>query len=571
RSHPRCRTSLDADLLACSTRSRGFSTIAGAGAGAGLAVARAEAERAGYRRALRWQQRGDHGRLPVRFLATRARQRISRAAVASHAGNPRHRHSRHGAGIGGGAALRACRHPRPVGFRTYPRRSPRLVEPCGALAGSRFADRAAQRAGNRLGVVVRACGGPRSDRGGAGHRHHLRRHARQGLCGNIRIGGPTTGPCAAGCRRLAAAGLLLWCAPAGYLGDAVLQRLPLGVRHPRLGGDGLRRRRRAWPADGSLHAHVRRRRSGEHVADLPAAGVAGRPAQPPAALEVRMKLLSRLLIPMALIAAVIASFAFLQLEASALLSPQGLGQMADYAAGFMAPDLSPAHLRAIGYGALETLAMSATGTLLAPLPALLLARPAPRRFGAGAQAICRRLPNALPPFPAPALPAANRFGAVAQAISRLLLNALRAIPELVWAALMVLAAGLGPNAGTLALALHTAGVLGRLFAEALENSPAAPTEALRMAGSGRIAAFCYGTLPTIWPQLVAYILYRWENNIRMASVLGFVGAGGLGQMLYMSLSLFQEAQASTVILAMLLMVLAVDSLSGWARQRWVRG
>lgn len=70
---------------------------------------------------------------------------------------------------------------------------------------------------------------------------------------------------------------------------------------------------------------------------------------------------------------------------------------------------------------------------------------------------------------------------------------------------------------------------------------------------------------------MAYTLYRWENNIRMASVLGFVGAGGLGQMLYMSLSLFQEAQASTVILAMLAMVLAVDSLSAWARQRWVRG
>jgi len=68
---------------------------------------------------------------------------------------------------------------------------------------------------------------------------------------------------------------------------------------------------------------------------------------------------------------------------------------------------------------------------------------------------------------------------------------------------------------------------------------------------------------------VAYTLYRWENNIRMASVLGFVGAGGLGQMLYLSLSLFQQAQAATVILAMLALVLAVDVLSGWARQRWV--
>ena len=255
-----------------------------------------------------------------------------------------------------------------------------------------------------------------------------------------------------------------------------------------------------------------------------------------------MRLLSRLLIPAGLVAAVVAAFAYLQLESAALLSRDGLAQMTTYASGFMAPDLSADHLQAIVHGTLETLAMSAIGTLLAAMLGLLLA-----------------------------LPAAGRFGLLAQASSRLLLNALRAIPELVWAALMVLAAGLGPNAGTLALALHTAGVLGRLFAEALENTPPQPADALRLAGSGRVAAFCYGTLPTLWPQLVAYTLYRWENNIRMASVLGFVGAGGLGQMLYMSLSLFQEAQASTVILAMLAMVLAVDSLSAWARQRWVRG
>ncbi len=125
-----------------------------------------------------------------------------------------------------------------------------------------------------------------------------------------------------------------------------------------------------------------------------------------------------------------------------------------------------------------------------------------------------------------ALPAAGRLGWPAQYGARLLLNALRAVPELVWAALVVLAAGLGPNAGTLALALHTAGVLGRLFAEALENSPHEPAAAIRLAGGGHLTAFCYGTLPTIWPQLIAYSLYRWENNIRMASVLGFVGAGG---------------------------------------------
>ena len=255
-----------------------------------------------------------------------------------------------------------------------------------------------------------------------------------------------------------------------------------------------------------------------------------------------MNRLISLALLLAIVAAVIASFGYLGLDLAALGQADNLGHMADYAARFLQPDLSGGHLLAIGRGALETLAMSALGTLLAALLGLLLA-----------------------------LPAAGRFGGVAQGLVRLLLNGLRAIPELVWAALMVLAAGLGPNAGTLALALHTAGVLGRLFAEALENTPTAPAEAIRLQGGSQISAFCYGTLPNLWPQLLAYSLYRWENNIRMASVLGFVGAGGLGQMLYMSLSLFQEAQAATVILAMLLLVLAVDALSGWARQRWVSG
>ncbi|QEY61935.1 phosphonate ABC transporter, permease protein PhnE [Metapseudomonas lalkuanensis] len=247
-----------------------------------------------------------------------------------------------------------------------------------------------------------------------------------------------------------------------------------------------------------------------------------------------------ILVLLALLAAAIGSFAWLGIDLGALASGDALQQMGSYAVRFLKPDLSAPHFAAIGRGALETLAMSALGTLLAALLGMLLA-----------------------------IPAAGRFGSAAQGGARLLLNALRAVPELVWAALMVLAAGLGPNAGTLALALHTAGVLGRLFAEALENTPAEPAEAIRLNGGGRINAFCYGTLPAVWPQLVAYMLYRWENNIRMASVLGFVGAGGLGQMLYMSLSLFQEAQAASVILAMLVLVLGVDALSGWMRQRWV--
>jgi phosphonate transport system permease protein len=147
-----------------------------------------------------------------------------------------------------------------------------------------------------------------------------------------------------------------------------------------------------------------------------------------------------------------------------------------------------------------------------------------------------------------------------------LLNALRSVPELVWAALMVIAAGLGPFAGALALALHTTGVLGRLFAEALENAPPAPEAALADAGSGPVPAFAYGTLPLVLPQWLAYTLYRWEMNIRMAAVLGFVGAGGLGQMLYYHLSIFQQAQAATVLLAVLLLVFAVDAFSSRLRR-----
>ncbi|EKT4480869.1 phosphonate ABC transporter, permease protein PhnE [Pseudomonas putida] len=243
----------------------------------------------------------------------------------------------------------------------------------------------------------------------------------------------------------------------------------------------------------------------------------------------------------AIAVAVVASFVYLDLDLRALVGNGGLRQMGEYAGRFLHPDLSAEHLEAVWRGALETLAMSGLGTLLAMVLGMLLA-----------------------------LPAAGRFGWLLQGAARLLLNALRAIPELVWAALTVLAAGLGPNAGTLALALHTAGVLGRLFAEALENAPTEPAAAIRLQGGSQVAAFCFGTLPNLWPQLLAYSLYRWENNIRMASVLGFVGAGGLGQMLYTTLSLFQEAQASTVIIGMLVLVLLVDVLSDVLRQRYVR-
>ena len=152
--------------------------------------------------------------------------------------------------------------------------------------------------------------------------------------------------------------------------------------------------------------------------------------------------------------------------------------------------------------------------------------------------------------------------------TRTLLNVLRSVPELVWAVLLLIAAGLGPFSGTLALAVHTSGVLGRLFAESIENAPPEPAFALRVRGLGRWPVFLYATLPQIWPQVISYTLYRWENNIRAAAVLGVVGAGGLGQMLSYHLGLFQTHESCTVLLAMMLLVDGVDALS-YAARRWL--
>lgn len=236
--------------------------------------------------------------------------------------------------------------------------------------------------------------------------------------------------------------------------------------------------------------------------------------------------------------AVVASFAVLRLDFLSLLSVDALRAMGGFIGEFLHPDLSAPFVRQTGWAMLQTLAVSATGTAVAAIGA----------------AVC-------------ALPAAGRWGWPLGLAVRFVLNVQRSVPELVWAALMVLAAGLGPFAGALALALHTTGVLGRLFAETLQNAPAAPETALREAGVSRAAAFAYGMLPLVASQWLAYTLYRWEMNIRMAAVLGFVGAGGLGQMLYFHLSLFQQAQASTVLVGMFILVAVVDAASAAVRRR----
>jgi phosphonate transport system permease protein len=243
----------------------------------------------------------------------------------------------------------------------------------------------------------------------------------------------------------------------------------------------------------------------------------------------------------ALLCLVIASFATIDLQWQAFWSAEAVASMGRFLGEFVPPETSPEFIQKVIVGAWETLAMSVLGTLLAALLGMLLAIP-------GSQ---------------------NR--AEARAWTRTpvqwVLNALRAIPELVWASLVLISAGLGPFAGTLALALHTAGVLGRLYAEALENAPTGPAMALKAQGVGSGRVFFYATLPTILPQVMSYTLYRWENNIRAAAILGVVGAGGLGQLLAFHLSLFQMHKTASVLLGMIGMVACVDALSQQLRKR----
>ena len=244
----------------------------------------------------------------------------------------------------------------------------------------------------------------------------------------------------------------------------------------------------------------------------------------------------------AMLLLVIASFVSLKLDWAAFASVEAARSMYRFMAEFFPPDTSPQFLAKVGIAAWETLAMSALGTAIAAVLGLALAVPASRM--------------------------SSQDPAWLRNPTRWLLNALRAIPELVWAALLLISAGLGPMAGTLALALHTSGVLGRLFSEAMENIPTGPGDALRTQGVGPLRVFAYATLPQVLPQLMSYTLYRWENNIRAAAVLGVVGAGGLGQLLSFNMGLFLMNKTATILGAMLLMVACVDALS-FGLRRWL--
>lgn len=189
---------------------------------------------------------------------------------------------------------------------------------------------------------------------------------------------------------------------------------------------------------------------------------------------------------------------------------------------------------------LETANMAALATLAGATAALLLAFPAARNLA-----------------PSPLV-----FHA-----ARRLLEALRTVPEIVYALILVWAFGIGALAGILAIALHSAGALGKLFAEAMENAAPGPWEGLRAAGASWPAACRFAVLPQVLPNLLSYALLRFEINLRSASVIGFVGAGGIGEELYHVIAFNYYEEISAIVLLIVLAVATIDLVSERLRHR----
>lgn len=156
--------------------------------------------------------------------------------------------------------------------------------------------------------------------------------------------------------------------------------------------------------------------------------------------------------------------------------------------------------------------------------------------------------------------------AVLRQLVRWLLILLRSVPELIWALVFVRVVGLGPTAGVIAIALTYGGMLGKVYGEILESGDAHATTSLLRNGSGRMQSFLYGLLPQNAAELTSYTVYRWECAIRSSAVLGFVGAGGLGQQMDTSMKMFAGAEVCTMLIMFMLLVWLADYASAWLRR-----
>ena len=231
-----------------------------------------------------------------------------------------------------------------------------------------------------------------------------------------------------------------------------------------------------------------------------------------------------------------------------LLNPQSLQPTLHFLGDFFPPRLEPEFLWMVARETWRTVAIATAGITLALGWAVPLALIASRTLSVSA------LVGRMAFFPA----------SVRQAV-RWLLMLLRSVPELIWALIFVRVVGLGPTSGVLAIALTYAGMLGKVYAEILESGDAQPTQALLRNGAGRLQAFFYALLPQRATELTSYTVYRWECAIRSSAVLGFVGAGGLGQQMDASLKMFNGSEVATMLLVFMALVWLADRVSALLR------
>ncbi len=242
---------------------------------------------------------------------------------------------------------------------------------------------------------------------------------------------------------------------------------------------------------------------------------------------------------MVLAVLIAASLYLSELRPSVIFSMAGIAAAAQFLGGLFPPNTSPDFLRLVARATLETVAIGVAGTTLAITFATLLGP-----FGASSVMGTRTVTTP----------------------TRFLLSFVRSVPDLVWAVFFVRIVGLGPFAGVLAIGVSYGGILGKMYGELLDAAPRAPIEAIAGVGAGRTGQFVYAILPQAWHDLVGYSMYRWECAVRSAALLGIVGAGGLGQEIEISMRMFEYSEVSTIILALILIVIGIDRISALVRR-----
>ena len=232
-----------------------------------------------------------------------------------------------------------------------------------------------------------------------------------------------------------------------------------------------------------------------------------------------------------------------------LFEPDALKPALNFLSGFLKPRIDFEFLQLLAKETWRTVAIATCGIVLALVLAVPLSLIATRSLSISA--LTGRMG---------ALPSVVRQGV------RVILIGLRSIPELVWALVFVRVVGLGPTSGVLAIALAYGGMLGKVYCEILESGEAHATRSLLQNGSGRLQSFFYGLLPQNAAELTSYTVYRWECAIRSSAVLGFVGAGGIGQQLDTSMKMFAANEVCSLLLVFVALVWFADRVSAWLRE-----